>query len=163
MPDWLTFTVAKDIALGVIAFYGAILSTFNWLQSRKRDKRVIRVTLDSIFLDSYVSTDSPYIKLTATNAGQRVVSVTTLRLELPDRANVFPAMAVGHPMLRATSLPAALSDGQSAQTFISYRNLAETLIASGRRSTIKITPVCEDSLGNAYRGKPWDIDPYRFP
>lgn len=72
---------------------------------------------------------------------------------------MFPAMAAGFPGLPNTTLPAMLADGQSAFSYISYREIGEVLIHSGRTRKIKLVPVCEDSAGGAYRGKPWEVDP----
>lgn len=162
MPEPSTFAVVKDVALALIALYGAILSTFNWRQAVKRDRRQLRVKLESAIPVQDDEFGNTYIKLTATNSGHRTVSVTSLRLELENKSHIPLSMAASHWMFPATPLPAALSDGQSAQAFISYRALAEALIASGRTSRTKIIAVCEDSVGNIFKGDTWEVDPDQF-
>lgn len=48
MPDWLSLSVAKDILLSAIALYGAVLSTFNFIQATRKDRRAIVVKVGSI-------------------------------------------------------------------------------------------------------------------
>lgn len=43
MPDWLSMSVLKDILLSLIALYGAVLSTFNYIQSIRKDRRAVIV------------------------------------------------------------------------------------------------------------------------
>jgi hypothetical protein len=72
---WSMFSVIKDVVLFVIAIYGAVLSTFNWRQAVRKERREIVLHENKIF------------------------------------------------------------------------------------GTIKLTPVCEDSAGGIYKGKPRDVDP----
>jgi hypothetical protein len=39
MPDWLSFSVVKNILLSAVAFYGAVLSTFNYIQAARKERR----------------------------------------------------------------------------------------------------------------------------
>ena len=41
--DWTTFSIVKDALLALLAIYGAVLSTFNWRQAVKKERRAIRV------------------------------------------------------------------------------------------------------------------------
>jgi hypothetical protein len=42
-PFRVTFAIIKDVALFVLALYGAALSTFNWRQAVRKERRNIKV------------------------------------------------------------------------------------------------------------------------
>lgn len=163
MPEWLTFSVAKDVLLGLVAAYGAILSTLNWRQAARKDRRTITVELGSA-IPTYNDgrTGRSFARIQATNTGQRSVTITTLALELPGGARMVSMSPNGFPGMPDTSLPTTLSDGQSAFLYFSYEDIGGSLIRSGRTNTIKVTPVCEDSAGGIYRGEAWDVNPQEF-
>ncbi len=88
--------------------------------------------------------------------------VSTLTLELKSGGRLFAMRSNAFPGLPDTRLPAVLSDGQSAHLFLSYREIADALLTNGRTQKTKLTPLCQDSLGNVYKGKPWEVDPVEF-
>jgi len=61
---------ARDVILFALAIYGALLSTFNLLQARRRDKRSIVVTVSSA-IPGYDngSLGQAFAKVEAVNAG----------------------------------------------------------------------------------------------
>jgi hypothetical protein len=162
MPEWLTFSIVKDIALAVLALYGAVLSTFNWRQSVRRDKRSVIVSASTAmptYDDGRVG--NAFAKIEATNAGHRVVTITLLTFETESGGRLFPMMSSGFP-IADTRLPASLADGRSAAKYMSYQDIADALVKSGRTEKTKLMPVCEDSVGGVYRGEPWSVDPQEF-
>jgi hypothetical protein len=151
----------KDVVLFVLAIYGAVLSTINWRQAARKERREIVVSVSverPIYEDKRVG--EPFAKIEATNFGNRAVTVKTLTFELPT-GNRISAIGtdVVFPVQSSTVLPASLLDGQSAHLFISYLYIACALHQSKNLGIIKLTPVCEDSVGGIYKGKPWDVDP----
>ena len=162
MPDWLTFPVVKDVLLALLALYGAALSTFNYCQSVRKERRTIEVNLSSVaptYDDGNVG--QCFAKVEATNAGHRAVTVRSLRLELATGAHLI-SLSDGIPGMPDTPLPATLADGQSAHKLLSYQGIAAALVQTGRTKKTKVTPVCEDSVGGIYKGKPWEVDPAEF-
>jgi hypothetical protein len=159
----MTFSTLKDVVLFLLAIYGAVLSTFNWRQSVRRDRRTVTVSL-STALPAYNDgrLGQAFARLQATNHGHRTVTITTLTIELPTGGRLFPTTASEFPGMSDTPLPAPLSDGQSAHLFLSYRDIAAALIQSGRTEKVTLVPVCEDSVGGIYEGEPWEVDPGEF-
>jgi hypothetical protein len=160
MQTW--FPVVRDVVLFLIAIYGAALSTFNWRQAAKKDRREITVSASTAMQTYGDQLGAPYAKLEAVNTGHRVVTVKTLTFETPTGARLAPMLADRFPGMPDTRLPASLSDGQSAHILLRYSDIAEALIGNGQAEKIKLTPVCVDSAGNVYRGKAWDVDPREF-
>jgi hypothetical protein len=158
--DWASI---KDAGLFALALYGAALSTFNLWQARKRDSRQVKVSMSTIML-TYTngSVGRPHVQVEAVNVGHRPVSVTMITLERFDGTRIFntaPSHDVG---LANTRLPVSLSDGERAIWLMSYYDLGDCLLRHGSGSKENVTPICEDSTGQVYRGKPWEIDPREF-
>jgi hypothetical protein len=163
MKEWLTLSAAKDVLLFLLAVYGAALSTFNWRRSVRKSRREVQVSVSTAMPTYNDGRLGPcFAKVEATNAGHRAVTITALSLELTTGERLFSAIPDAFPGMQDTSLPAALSDGQSAHLFISYRDIAAALIQNGRRGMTKLTPVCNDSVGGIYKGDPWEVDPDEF-
>jgi hypothetical protein len=149
--------------LFALAIYAAILSTLNFVHARRRERRSITVAV-STQLPAYTDgqTGEPFIQLRATNAGHRPVTVRWLGFEL-ETGECFGSMALNSfPGVSDTPLPATLSDGQSAHIFVSYRAITRGLLHSGRSGATKLIPVCQDSLGEVYKGSALDFDPSDF-
>lgn len=160
MQTW--FPVARDVVLFVIAIYGAVLSTFNWRQAVKKDRREITVSASTAMPTYGDQLGPPYAKLEAVNTGHRVVTVKTLTFETASGARLAPMLTDRFPGMPDTKLPASLSDGQSAHLLLPYSDVAEALMGNGQTGKTKLTPVCVDSADNVYRGEPWEVDPQEF-
>jgi hypothetical protein len=99
----------------------------------------------------------PFAKIEATNIGHRAVTVKTLTFELPTGSHMDATASEEFPAQPGTVLPASLSDGQSAYLYMSYLYIACNLNKNKNRK-IKLSPVCEDSVGGIYKGAPWEVD-----
>lgn len=163
MPDWLTWSLAKDVVLALLAAYGAILSTLNWRQARDKERRQVKVALSTV-VPAYADGNlgGSFARIEVTNVGHRAVTIKTVALELPGGARMFRGMGRPFPGIRDPDLPVSLADGQSASFHLAYADIGEALIASGRSSITKIAPVCEDTADNEYRGKEWPVNPAEF-
>jgi hypothetical protein len=158
-PQW---PVIKDVVLFFTAVYGAALSTFNWRQAVKKDRREITVIASTAMPTYGNQLGAPYAKLEAVNTGHRVVMVKTLTFETPSGARLAPMQVDRFPGMPDTRLPVSLSDGQSAHMLLPYSDIAEALMGNGQTGKIKLTPICVDSTDNVYRGEAWDVDPREF-
>lgn len=153
------FAIVKDVVLFLLAIYGAALSTFNWRQATRREKRIVKVralTSTPVFGGRL---GQPFARLEAINIGHRPVTISSIAFELPGKRRVFSMTMDSFPGVEDTRLPATLSDGQTAHRHIPYREFARTLIDDGIAGKIKIYPICDDSAGNIHRGEPWEVDP----
>jgi hypothetical protein len=155
--DW--GSVAKDIVLAVIALYGASLATMNYFTMKKKDQRQVKVTTSTLVPTSGITEGVAYLRLQATNVGQRSVTVSSLYLELEGGGAMHPTSMGTLPGVRDTQLPATLADGQSAFWVMPYEDVYGSLAESGRNGVVKATPVCQDSSGTSYRGEVITIDP----
>jgi len=154
----MLFAAYKDVLLFILAIYGAVLSTFNFAQARRKEQRNIefRVSLTRpTFGPQY---DQPFARLEAINVGQRVVSIRALyfALQSVEKLNTPKNDKFIHET--DSRLPAELADGQIAHVLIAYSTIANALVKIGRVEELMLVPVCEDTSGNIHRGKPWTFN-----
>jgi hypothetical protein len=170
MDSWLTWSGIKDslsgikdILLFLLALYGAALSTFNWRQAVRKERREIKVSMSTV-IPTYHNGDTGncFARIEATNVGHRPLTVTTIALELPTGARMFPTATHVLPGMPNSIFPVHLSDGQSAYLSLSYGEIAAALLQHGMSERIKLIPLCLDSSGGIYKGTPWDVDPHEL-
>ena len=152
-------TAAKDLGLLALALYGAILSTINWRHSARRDAAQIKIVIGTMMPMTGSRPGPPYLKVEAINVGPRSVMIDILTLELPSGARMFTPYNSGIAEVESTRLPASLDDGRSARYIVSYEEIGRALRSHGLGRGTKLTPVCVDTAGRVYRGKPWEVDP----
>jgi hypothetical protein len=161
MPEWLTFSVVKDTFLLLLGLYGAGLSTFNYRHAKRKERRTVEVELSSaVPVYEEGPSGAPFVQITATNVGHRAVTITTVAIELPGGKRLFPTVSRDFHGATNTRLPASLTDGQSVSYFLRYEDVGIDLLKHGfKNRKTKIVPLCVNSVGDVYRGKPWVIDP----
>ncbi|WP_316214553.1 hypothetical protein [Bradyrhizobium sp. SZCCHNR2035] len=160
MQTW--FPIVRDAVLFALAIYGAILSTFNWRQAAKKDRRQITVNASTARPTFGSELGAPFAKVEAVNIGHRVVTVKTLAFETSSGARLTPMLVDRFPGMPDTKLPVSLSDGQSAHLLLPYSDIAGALLSAGQAGNVKLTPICVDTSDNVYRGEAWDVDPKEF-
>jgi len=155
-------SVLKDAVLFFIAIYGAALSTFNWRQAVKRDRREITVSASTIMPTYGSELGPPFAKVEAINTGHRVVTVKTITFEIANGSRLAPMVADRFPGMPDTRLPATLTDGRTAYLMMPYSEIAQALLHNRQSGKIKLTPICVDTADNIYRGESWEIDPHEL-
>jgi hypothetical protein len=152
----------KDVVLFIVAVYAAVLSTINFLRAIRKERRSIRVLATTAMPTYGPHLGPPFAQITAVNDGHRVACISLLTFELPNKSRLFALQGTGIPGLESTRLPAKLEQGETAQFFISYADIGHALLSHGLTTRTKLTPVCEDTTGGRYRGKPWTVDPKEY-
>jgi hypothetical protein len=154
-----SFYNVKDLVIFLLAIYGACLSTFNLIQAARKDRRRVSVRYSTVMPTYGGTLGRCFAKVEAVNVGHRPVTITTLTFELKSGAKLLsfsPDRLAGFP---DTRLPTVLSDGQPAHATIPYADIADALVSAGFTGKTPLTPYCEDTVGNVYRGEAWLADP----
>jgi hypothetical protein len=160
----MTFSVAKDVVLFLLAIYGAALSTWNLVEASRNNRRAVRVTAGTKIPVIDGRAGDAWAHIEATNVGQRPVTRTMIALEVAGGGQrLFNMQRNGRfPGLVDTDLPITLSDGQTARLHFAYVDIGQALMTHGIGVNCQVIPVCEDSAGESHRGEPWQVDPQAF-
>jgi hypothetical protein len=154
--DW---SVAKDVLTAGAAIYGAALSSLNWWNARKKDRRAVLVTMDTA-MPTYPdgSLGPPFARIQVVNTGHRVIRVESLSIEIPgSNRRIVPTAFNNFVGMPDTPLPVSLEDGETAHLMMSYDDVANGLEHAGLDGEIGLVPLCRDSVGGSYRGEPWKV------
>lgn len=145
----------KDIVTLIVAVYGAFLSTFNFLQSMRKERRQVSIDLTSSYYLGEDRMGEPIGLIRIVNHGQRPIVVTSPTIHLDDGAWVkfldFEAL-----------FPKKLEDGESISLPVFYEHFEAALTSMGGVDNIKtLQPSCTLSTGKTYRGKKWRFDEFK--
>lgn len=148
----------KDIVALAIASYGALLSTFNFVQIIRKEQRRLVVTIRENFISS--SDGKPgrtiSISIVVVNQSQRPIVVNEPQFRLPNGRFVVPSHVYGAD----ADFPKRLEDGETTLAAIRNADLSASLRRHRYSGKVKIRPVCVDTTGREHRGKKllFDID-----
>ena len=154
MPEYTAFQIGKDVVMGAVALYAATLSTFNWRQNLRRDRRELKVTFD---LERSKFGFGNIAIIVVTNVGHRVVVVTRACVDLDDGEQISVSeYAYEDGPIESFKLPCELKDGMSAKFYYSFNKLTD-LYFEKEIDTIRLRSVCVDSTGAEWRGEWWEM------
>lgn len=143
--DW------SKIILTLVAVYGAVLSTYNLIVSRKEKQRQLSVKMSSGLLTygpNNIPGEEAMLFITVANPGNRTVKINIPRIKLPDNKTViFPT-----PQSDVT-FPYELTEGDSCRIWIEMKLLAKQLIETGYSGSVKLTAEVDDATGRTYKSK----------
>lgn len=151
----MEWSVVRDVILFLVAIYGAALSTFNWRQAVRRERRLVRVTMATKMVTySDGSLGPPFAQIEAANIGHRPVTIDSLFIELPGGKRMFATSHDAFPE-RDSRLPIELGDGGTVRLYMPYADIGNALHSAGIRGEVNLTPAASDSAGGTHRGTPW--------
>lgn len=144
---------AKEVITLGIAAYGAALSTYNLFQALQRDRKRVKVTMNTAMYVYGGDLGPAMIGIEVVNVGHRPVSVSAPSLELKNGRKVALIGSDGF-----NEFPRQLTDGASAAVRVRYRHVAEALANAGYPDQTEIRPVCTDTTGKSFYGKSWRVN-----
>jgi hypothetical protein len=102
--------------------------------------------------------DGTFVRISATNIGQRPIRVTSLTVELLGTKTLAdcPPVLSGCP---DTPMPATLAPGEVAHVTLDLRDIADRLLELGAWTVSRLYGQCTDSSGGIHRSKPWSFTP----
>ncbi len=86
-----------------IAVYGALLSTYQWIDSILARKRTIKIEIALALLAPRVGPLQQYIVITIRNPGNRSVTINQPIVQIPDKSQVIFRCKVGHTIVKNAS------------------------------------------------------------
>jgi hypothetical protein len=137
----------------VIAGYGAVLSTYNAVTSRRQNKHQIIVTVSYGFVPRGPDLGDEMLIIEAANQGHRSMTVTSAGLLLPDRRQLFYMGSSG-----TVGLPHHLTEGTSCKQWTPLAEIERELRKSGFTGQVNVRGFYLDALSNRHLSKPLKID-----
>ena len=145
--DW----VASITAL--VALYGAVLSTYTLVCSRRDKQRQVKVELSTGFLATGPDLSAAMLFIGVSNPGHITVTLNIPGIQLPNRETlVFP------DPLSDVLFPHELPPGNKCTVWTPLADLAERLKEKGFSGKVKLVGFCTDAVGTTYKGKRWKLN-----
>lgn len=114
---------AKDAGTLIIALYGALLSTIVFIQTRRRERRKIKIEAIPSFLRyGDGSFSSELTEIVVVNLGHRTVVVSAPCIQLPNKKYINFADADG-----LHDFPKRLEDGEKASIRMTNKKIAKAI------------------------------------
>lgn len=140
------------IVMAVIAGYGAVLSTYNAISSRKQNKHQITVSVSHGLLAFGPQLSDQMIMVNASNRGHRGVTLGSAGLWLPDKRQLV-FMSGG-----TVQLPHHLTEGTSCQQWTPLADIERELRRIGFSGKVSVRGFYLDALNKYHLSEPTDID-----
>ena len=143
------------ILTAVVAVYGAGLSTWVFLDQRRRARPQIEIVISQGFLPRGREIGASMLIMTVTNPGHRTATVQSPGLLLPSGQQVV----FFHPNSEVT-FPHELLEGKACHSWTPLVELASQIREHGLSGTVQLVAVVSDAVGNEYRSEesPLDVD-----
>jgi len=136
------------IVTGAVAIYGAGLSTYTALVSRRAAQRRLRAELTLGVIGDQPEPRTVFL-LSAVNPGQRVVTITMAVIRLPDGRQFVPL----DPPL-AQFLPRELREGQRFSIPVPIAHVVTALAEAGYRDRVRLRADFRDVLDINHMSRP---------
>lgn len=141
------------IVTGVVAVYGAILSTWNVLSKQLEKRRYVKVKTSYGF-ETYGPALGPYsIIITALNKGHRSATLNGAGILLPNGGTIVSLGQSGN-----TRFPQELESGKSCLICMPVQSIGEQMKKSGLSGTVKLAGFFRDALDKTYASKRFDFN-----
>jgi hypothetical protein len=145
--------VSVQVITLLIASYGAVVATFNLIQTVMRERRGINIYHAIQYLSFDEEHYNPFLVITLVNRGYRpaVVLLPVLLLNGKDELELFLSDD-------AKEFPKTLEDGEIAQLRVSGKYLTAVIKDEEYTGSVKAQIICFDSTGRRYSSKEWTLE-----
>jgi hypothetical protein len=141
------------VATGVVAVYGALLSTWNALSTQWEKRRRLAVKI-SYGCETYGPQLGPYsIIVTALNKGTPSMTLSGAGIRLPDGRDTAYLGQSGN-----ARFPHELESGKSCLICLPVQSFAQQLKTAGFSGNVRLAGYYRDALDKTYLSKEFDFD-----
>lgn len=144
ISDWIS------IIFGLCGLLGTSYTIWSKWDS-KREKVEVKKSFGFLTYESRIS-DEYYLFLECINHGEKILSLSSCYLELPNKKNI-PAYLNN---VFGLNFPYELSSGKNFRYAFNTEYLTNTLIKQGYKEQVKLKPIFTTQKGNTFEGKIFD-------
>jgi hypothetical protein len=141
------------VATGIVAVYGATLSTWKAVSDYVEKRRIIKVKVGGGYETRGAELGLPSIVVTAMNTGHRTVSLRGAGLRLPNGREMVHFQQSGD-----VRFPHELQAGQSCMICIPVEGVRDSLRRVGFSGKIRLTGFFRDALDKTYTSENFEFD-----
>ncbi len=142
-----------NILIGAVACYGAALSTYLLVAPRIKLQRSLQVHVTIGYLNQSAGLSEPMLMISATNRGQKPITLNAVGLNLPGSGPVMFLRTEGD-----VSMPHALASSKTCRFWIPAQRVARALKESGASGRVRIVGLLADEMDRAYRSRSFRFD-----
>jgi len=144
--DW------TDILTALVALYGAVLATYNFIVQLKGRKASVKVQISQGFIASPLGASEPMVILSALNVGEKAVTLCEQGFILPN------GMRMVYPdPLSDVGFPHELTPGKSCRVWTEAAGFARELKEQGYPGTVKLIGFYRDQIDTTYTSRPYQF------
>ena len=137
-----------DIAVAIVAIYGAELSTYNLIIKLKERFNTIKVDINVGFLSGSTGVSDTNLIISANNHSSKRVTLQPPYIDLPDNKKMLLMNYQSN-----ITFPYELKPRNNCKVWNNLKRTAQSLKEEGYEGTIKIKGVYKDAIGNKYKSK----------
>lgn len=149
-----SFQIFAAVLTAMVATYGAVLSTINYIYQIKQNEPLLNISLSRGFMLGGLD-DSTYLFFNISNKRNRSSTVSSIGLTCKELGNSKMAIMAPHGNF---PMPHELKDGKSVNYWVSPSEVARELRSHGLHGKIGLIAYVNDSIGNYYKSKRFDFD-----
>ncbi len=146
------------VITAVVALYGAVLSTLNYVASRREKKRLVKVGLSFGYLTHGPQLSPAMLLITAANIGTLPVTLSSGGVRLPNGKQAFSPQPNSD-----VAFPHELQGGRECRIWTDAKEFADALRREGLFGKVKLKGFYLDQTGVHHTSKPlrFDTDGFR--
>jgi len=156
-----------EIVIAIVAIYGAVIATYNFVIYRRVTSRGIKVTLEyastcslkGLITSKTYDEQKPNLAVTITNSGTRPITVQLPFFLHPDNKGKL----IAFEPVSSIQFPSELTEGDFGMTWWEGNEIANGLRDAGFSGMCNLVACCKDSVDITYRSKPLKFDINRYP
>lgn len=140
--------IVTSVIVAIIAVYGAVLSTINFLKKRSDLRPHVSISIYSGLIPLKDGKSEPNLVVEAVNNGFKKVILQPPKLILPDMHQyIFPISS------HMSRYPCHLNEGETCIVARKLSSIASDLIAAGYSGKITVLAQATDNMNNRYSAK----------
>jgi hypothetical protein len=151
---------ARDGITIAVAVFGAILSTFTFVQGYIKGRRRVRIDISEIVgHKTLANVLRKAVVVRVINFGSRPVTARMPMLEWSNGERIVGGnLDKDQIYFDRTGFPVQLNDGESAGVYVDLRNLARLVHSKGHSGKVTLRPLFFDQTQKKYLGRKWVFD-----
>ena len=143
-----------NVVTAMVAVYGAILSSYTFIQQMKKDRPGLKVKVKwGMLTYQNGNVSDPMIFVNALNQGHTSLTLSGQGLELPNKETMVMPIPKGN-----VRFPHELDPGKSCQIWFEVKEVAELMKSKGYLGYTQVVGFYTDEVDRQFKSKPFKFN-----